>query len=84
MPDRPLTYRKLLRILRRFEVREDKKCGKGSHRMLRKVVNGQVESYPVRCHNENDQLSRPIVQAIRRRFQLTADDGVSDGEFYSR
>jgi hypothetical protein len=81
--DRPLKYRDLLKKLKRFGVVEDKKRGKGSERMLVGMVNGTVQRYPTKCHNENDDKPRAVIQAIRRRFKLTKEDGVSDGEFYS-
>jgi predicted RNA binding protein YcfA (HicA-like mRNA interferase family) len=66
----------------RFGVGEDPARGKGSHRMLVRVVQGREVRYPVPCHNENHELSRQIIKAIRRAFRLTVDDGVSDAEFY--
>jgi len=82
MADRPLRYRRLLRILRRFNVWEDRRRGKGSERMLCRMVEGRLEQYPIRCHNENEEKPRAIVRAIRRRLRLTKEDGVPDGEFY--
>ena len=81
--DQPLRYRRLLRILSRFGVYEDKRRGKGSERMLRRVVEGRLEEYPIRCHNENEEKPRAVIRALRRRFRLTSEDGVSDAEFYS-
>jgi hypothetical protein len=81
--DRPLKYRNLVKILKRFNVYEDKKRGKGSERMLCRVVEGRLEQFPIRCHNENEEKPRAVIKALRRRLGLTRDDGVPDGEFYA-
>lgn len=83
MGDKPLKYRRLLRILKRFNAYEDKKRGKGSERMLCRVVAGRLVRYPIRCHNENEEKPRAIVKAVRRRLRLTEEDGVPDREFYA-
>ena len=82
MADRPLTYRNMLRAVRRFGVDENKKRGKGSHRLLVGIVGGQIRRFPVPCHSEGDELSAAFIRAIRRRFELTPDKGVSDQQFY--
>lgn len=51
--------------------------------MLCRMVNGRLERYPIRCHNENEEKPRAVVKAVRRRFCLTKEDGVPDGEFYA-
>lgn len=81
--DRPLKYRQLLRILKRFGIYEDKARGKGSERMLTGFVDGSLERFPTKCHHESDEKPRAVIKAIRRRFKLTKADGVSDEEFYS-
>lgn len=48
------------------------------------IVRGKKESYPVVCHREGDEILKPIVRAIRRRFALTQADGVTDDHFYDR
>lgn len=83
MGDRPLKYRKLIAILKRYGVHEDKSRGKGSERMLVGRVDNRIEKFPTKCHSENDEKPRAVVRAIRRRFRLTKEDGVSDAEFYS-
>lgn len=80
--DKPLKYRNLRKILRRYGIEENKCRGKGSHRMFVAVVDGQQRRYPVRRHSESDELGAAIVSAVRRRFGLTPDRGVSDDEFY--
>ena len=60
MADRPLKYRELLKILRRYGIAEDKKRGKGSHRMLVGVVSGVIVRQPIKCHNEGEEKPRPL------------------------
>ena len=83
MADQPLKHRRLLRILKRFNAYEDSRRGKGSERMLCRMVEGRLEKYPIRCHSENDQHSRAVIRAVRRRFRLTKEHGVSDDDFYA-
>ena len=83
MADQSLKYRRLLRLLKRFNVYEERARGKGSERMLCRMMDGRIERYPIRCHNENEDKPKAVVKAVRRRFRLTKEDGVPDGEFYS-
>ncbi len=80
--DRPLKYRDLRRILAHFGVLEDKSRGKGSHRMFVGVVGGVLRKFPTACHAEGDTKPASVVRAFRRAFNLTADHGVSDQDFY--
>jgi hypothetical protein len=82
MADRPLPYRKLLRILRRYGVTEDRRRGKGSERLLQRTVGGRKEVYPIKCHKEGEVKPTAVVKAVRRRLRLTQDDGILDDEFY--
>ena len=84
MADRPLTYRNLFRILRTYGVFEESNRGKGSERMLMRIVDGHPLRIPTRCHNEGDEKPRDVIRSIRRRLKLTEADGVTDREFYSR
>ncbi len=47
-------------------------------------VEGRLVTYPTKCHNEGDEKPTPVIEAIRRAFHLTEDDGVTDKEFYGR
>jgi hypothetical protein len=81
---KPLKYRKLRKILGTFGIAEIKKRGKGSERMFGGVVKGRFVHYPTKCHNEGDEKPIPVIEAIRRAFALTEEDGVSDEDFYNR
>ena len=84
MADRTLKYRELLRRLKRFGVVEVKRHGKGSERLLIRVVEGRKYSTATKCHSDNDQKPVAVIQAIRRRLKLAKEDGVSDSKFYSK
>jgi hypothetical protein len=81
---KPLTYRELLAILKRYGISENKRRGKGADRMLVGVVEGRVVHYPTKCHGEGDEKPVPVINAIRRAFKLTKPDGISDAEFYGK
>lgn len=80
----PLKYRLLRKKLAAFGIREVKRRGKGSHRMFVGIVDGRTVKYPVTCHSENADVLPSVIEAIRRAFLLTADDGVSDNTFYGK
>ena len=84
MADHTLKYRELLRRLKLFGVSEIKSRGKGSERLLRRIVGGHKYSTTTKCHNDNDQKPVAVIRAIRRRLKLTDKDGVSDAEFYGK
>ena len=84
MADRTLKYRELLRRLKRFGVVEVKRRGKGSEKLLMRVVGGRKYSTTTKCHSENDQKPVAVIQAIRRRLKLAKEDGVSDSKFYGK
>jgi hypothetical protein len=50
----------------------------------RQLPNGSKRSIPVTCRNTGDVLGVGLVKAIRRRLLLTAKEGVTDEEFYTR
>ncbi len=84
MAERPLKYRDLLQRLRLFGVVENKARGKGSHRLMIRVVEGVKYFYPIRCHNEGEVKPRAVIGALRRRLRLSGEDGISDEEFYGK
>lgn len=84
MSDKTLKYRDLLKRLKQFGVIEDRSRGKGSERLLVRVVSGIRYYITTKCHNEGDQKPKAVIAAIRRRLLLTPEDGVSDQEFYGK
>lgn len=82
--EQTLKYRDLWRILKRYNVSESKVRGKGSERILSRVVSGGRVSIPTKCHKESDQKPKAVFGAIRRALRLKPEDGVSDKEFYGK
>jgi hypothetical protein len=83
--DKPTRYRDLLALAGRYGVYEDPKRAKGSERLwVRELPDGSRRSIPVTCHGPGYTIGVGLVKAIRRRLLLTAKDGVSDNEFYSK
>lgn len=80
--DRLLSDGKLTRILRRYDVFEDASRGKGGHRLLVRVVEGQRLRVPVQFHGRNYEYGPRIVGSVRRGLKLTPVDGVTDADFY--
>ncbi len=69
----PHKYRELVKILRKYDSRFQFwiNRGKSSERMIyHPDINGHPESYPIKCHGENTELSRGVISAIIRRFDL--------------
>jgi hypothetical protein len=80
MPDRPLKFRVLSQIVRRYGGWEDRSMGKGSHVTFLREINGHIVTYPIPSHKKDVQLC--YVRQLRKKLRLTAEDGVSDREFY--
>ncbi|MBU4272193.1 MAG: hypothetical protein KKE86_00850 [Planctomycetes bacterium] len=78
---KPLKYRELRRRLKRYGIEESKVRGKGSERMFVGFVGGRRITYPTKCHNEGDKKPTPVIEAIRRAFGLTEENGVTDKDF---
>ncbi len=82
MADRPLQHRKLLKILRRYDVTEDKSRGKGGHSLLIRQIGERTKRYPISAHSRGHEHPTPVILAVRRAFELTDEFGVTDDEFY--
>ncbi|MGA2232092.1 MAG: hypothetical protein ABSH22_14445 [Tepidisphaeraceae bacterium] len=80
MADKTLKFRELRRILKSFGIEWDPGKGKGSHGSFWKRMDGGVFSYPIPHQKDVQQW---YVRGCRKKFKLTADDGVSDEEFYN-
>lgn len=75
--DKPLRYRELLSILKKFGVEE--KVKKGSRRMLfHPNVNGHPAFVPVHPHSDHHEFSRKVIRSVRERFNISIED------FYSK
>ena len=70
------TFRELVKKLKKydsqFEILQNR--GKGSERMLfHPNINGRPESYPLKCHGEDDTIRKGHIKAVVRRFSLPKD-----------
>ena len=73
---KPHKYRELVRILKDHDGRFQfiSRRGKGSDRMIyHPNINGRAESFPVKCHGENTELSKGVMSDLIRRFNLPTD-----------
>lgn len=82
MADRSIKLTKLRKILRHFGIGENPSKGKGSHStFIKKNAAGKVTaSYPVPTTIPDVLIC--YIKGSRRRFSLTAADGISDKDFY--
>lgn len=80
MPKYKLSLQKLRKRLAAFGVTENKARGKGSHTLFEKVTDEGYRSFPVPT-TRKDVLDC-YVKAIRRKFKLMPEDGMSDEEFF--
>jgi len=81
MADRTIKLRRLKQILRSFGVEWDSSKGKGSHGSFEKRMDGGVYTYPVPDQTDVQQC---YVRGCRKKFKLTAEDGISDDDFYNK
>jgi hypothetical protein len=80
MADRAMPLRDLRRAVNKHGGWEDTSRGKGSHTMFfRKLPTGTF-SYPIPTHHK--EVRAQYVKGLRARLGLTADDGISDEDFY--
>ena len=78
--DRTLKFNVLKRILGRYGIHWNAGKGKGSHGSFEKLMDGGMFTYPIPHHGKH--VPQPYIRGVRKKFKLTADDGVSDDEFY--
>jgi hypothetical protein len=71
-----ISYREFRARLKDFGISEIKGRGKGSERIFARYdANGKPKaSYPVKCHNEGDDVPLGTTAAALRHFGITADD----------
>ena len=82
MPDRTLKLRDLRAILKRYGCWEDPSRGKGSHTMFFRLIPATGAVMPFPLPTSRPDILRSYVRSCRKAFHLTAEDGVSDAEFY--
>jgi hypothetical protein len=85
MADKPLKWKALRAILKRYNVREEPSRGKGSHTLLARDFPEGTFTYPVPTGGAcKHQVLVCYVKGLRKRFRLRPEDGVSDAEFYGK
>jgi len=74
----------LKKILKKFGIEWDASRGKGSHGVFVGLshVTRIREVYPI-PKSQQRQMSDAYLRPLRRTFELTEKDGVSDDEFFS-
>jgi hypothetical protein len=77
----PLSMKKLRRALAAFGAWEESHRGKGGHTAFLCNVEGKTQLYPIPNKRE---VADCYVRGVRRKFKLTADDGISDEEFLAK
>lgn len=82
MADRTISLRQLIHILGRFGVQWVSSRGKGSHGIFVKHTPEGDATYPVPASSRDVLVC--YVRGCRKKFKLTAADGVSDRDFYAR
>lgn len=75
----PISFKKLGKILRAYDAWEDSSRGKGGHTAFLREVEGTIELFPL---PKKKEVLDSYVRALRRKFKLTPQDGVSDEEFF--
>ena len=75
-PPRVIKFRRFTKLFRRYGIEV---IAGGKHQLL---CSTDGRKFPVPARKESDDIERAYVDAARRKFQLTPDDGVSDEEFY--
>ncbi len=71
----------LQRILRAFDCTIDKKRGDGSHWSATRATSAGIQSYALPFRRD---YGRSYLNPLRRRLELSPEDGVTDREFYTK
>lgn len=78
MPKKPLALKDLLKKLKAYGVVSlTRKRGKGSEIILLKPASPGSKKgpqYPVKNHGKSTEISKPVIRAILRRFEINEDD----------
>jgi len=75
-PPKVIKFRDFRRFLRRYKIR----LVAGRRHNL--FMSAKGIKYPVPFDSPGDDVPRAYVNAARRAFSLTSEDGISDEEFY--
>ncbi len=73
----PLKYRELIVRLKNFGVVVAEKRGKGSEVILIQPTSPgskQGPQIPIKHHGDNTEISKPVINAVLRRFNIDPDE----------
>lgn len=76
-------FNRLKRILVSYGLVVDKAGAKGSEVKISDPLRTH-KRMRIGKHGRNPEIAKQVIGNIRRKFQLTAEDGVSDQDFYGR
>ncbi len=71
--DHPISFRELVSRLKKFGVTESKTKSSGVVRKFVGMVEGRKQGFPLHVHNDNMEIDRHYLRAIRDRFKIPAD-----------
>ena len=71
-----------MKLLRKHGVTEHTRRGTGHRALRREVAPGQSVQCSLFFHGDSETIGIPVIKAIRGRLRLSAQDGVSDQQFY--
>lgn len=78
-----MKFRKLVKKLATFGIRWDKRSGKGSHgAFIGMTAQTRLSRVFVIPYSQQREISKAYLAPLRRAFELTTEDGISDDEFY--
>lgn len=73
---KPHKFQKLVKILKKYDSDFEffVNRGKGSERMIyHPNINGRPESFPVKYHGKNTEISKGAISDLMKRFDLPKD-----------
>ena len=80
-----MKFRALKKVLRSFGIDAIIAKSRGHKRKLHcLLVNDKGDKFPIPASGDGDDIERSYVNAARRKFKLTPEDGVTDDDFYGR
>ena len=77
MPNGPLTYKKLIKKLKKYGIVVLPKRGKGSEGILLKPESPNSKKgpqIPIKHHGDSTEYSKRVIQSILRRFDIPEED----------
>jgi len=77
-PPRTIKFREFKRLLARHDI----ELTSGRRHLIFRAPDGR--KFPVPYRKDGDDVERSYVNAARRAFRLTSEDGVSNEAFYQR